>query len=80
MPATLFDTQQIEVLRGPQGTAYGANALAGLISVRTADPGTEFELKSEVTGATYDTRAVGLAVGDGMAAGSAGCVWWRNNI
>ena len=74
MPATLFDTQQIEVLRGPQGTAYGANALAGLISVRTADPGTEFELKSEVTGATYDTRAVGLAVGDGMAAGSAG---WR---
>ena len=74
MPATLFDTQQIEVLRGPQGTAYGANALAGLISVRTADPGTDFELNSEITAASYDTRAVGLAVGDGFAAGSAG---WR---
>ncbi len=74
MPATLFDTQQIEVLRGPQGTTYGANALAGLISVRTVDPGREFELNSELTGATYDTRAVGLAVGDGFAGGSAG---WR---
>jgi iron complex outermembrane receptor protein len=74
MPATLFDTQQIEVLRGPQGTAYGANALAGLISVRTVDPGTEFELNSEITGATYDTRAASIAVGDGFAAGAAG---WR---
>src|ERR1700731_3666374 len=74
MPATLFDTRQIEVLRGPQGTAYGANALAGLISVRTVDPGSDFELNSEVTGADYDTRAASLAVGDGFAGGSAG---WR---
>src|ERR1700680_277417 len=72
MPATLFDTRQIEVLRGPQGTAYGANALAGLISVRTVDPGNDFELLSEVTGADYDTRAASLAVGDGFAGGSAG--------
>jgi iron complex outermembrane recepter protein len=74
MPATLFDTQQIEVLRGPQGTIYGANALAGLISVRTADPGQDFVLNGEVTGATYDTRAIGLVVGDGFADGAAG---WR---
>jgi iron complex outermembrane recepter protein len=74
MPATLFDTQQVEVLRGPQGTIYGANALAGLISVRTADPGKDFVLNSEITGATYDTRAVGLVVGDGFADGAAG---WR---
>lgn len=74
MPATLFDTRQIEVLRGPQGTAYGANALAGLISVRTVDPGTDFELNSEVTAGDYDTRAAGLAVGDGFAEGRAG---WR---
>ncbi|MGB6308460.1 MAG: TonB-dependent receptor [Steroidobacteraceae bacterium] len=74
MPATLFDTQQIEVLRGPQGTTYGANALAGLISVRTVDPGNDFDLKSEITGADYDTRAASLAVGDGFDGGSAG---WR---
>src|SRR5580698_8111047 len=74
MPATLFDTQQIEVLRGPQGTTYGANALAGLISVRTVDPGRDFELNGEITGADYDTRAASLAVGDGFAAGNGG---WR---
>jgi iron complex outermembrane recepter protein len=74
MPATLFDTQQVEVLRGPQGTIYGANALAGLISVRTVDPGTDFELNGEVTGADYDTRAAGFAIGDGFASGAGG---WR---
>jgi len=74
MPATLYDTQQIEVLRGPQGTTYGANALAGLISVHTADPGKDFELASELTGGNYDTRSLGLVVGDGFADGAAG---WR---
>ena len=43
MPATLFDTRQVEVLRGPQGTVYGANALAGLINVRTEDPSQDFD-------------------------------------
>lgn len=36
--ATLFDIDQLEVLRGPQGTRYGANALAGLVYVTSNAP------------------------------------------
>lgn len=32
---------QIEVLRGPQGTLYGANSLGGLVKVVTLDPSTD---------------------------------------
>ncbi len=38
---SLLDTQQVEILHGPQGTRYGVNALAGLISIKTNDPTSE---------------------------------------
>ncbi|HZP13408.1 MAG TPA: TonB-dependent receptor [Nevskiaceae bacterium] len=34
----LFDIQRVEVLRGPQGTTFGKNTTAGLVSIVTADP------------------------------------------
>ncbi len=74
MPATLFDLDRIEVLRGPSSTVYGANALAGLISVRSRDPGRAFELGGELTAGDYGTASLGLVVGDGRSDGTAG---WR---
>ena len=54
--ATLADVEQVEVLRGPQGTRYGANALAGLINFKTRDPGVENYARLEAGTSSYGGR------------------------
>jgi iron complex outermembrane recepter protein len=54
----LFDINHIEVLRGPQGTLYGAGAMGGAIRVITNQPDmTTFSGLTEVTGAYIANRA-----------------------
>jgi outer membrane receptor protein involved in Fe transport len=61
--ATLFDVKQIEVLRGPQGTTFGANGLAGVVNVESNAPTRETEGHIEATVGNYNTKAFGAAVG-----------------
>tara|TARA_B110000858_G_scaffold135140_1_gene153686 strand:- start:6827 stop:8899 length:2073 start_codon:yes stop_codon:yes gene_type:complete len=60
--ATTMDVEQVEVLRGPQGTRYGANALAGLINVKTNDPEEQFAAKLKLGAADYNSHTVGAMV------------------
>lgn len=56
--ATMMDVEQVEVLRGPQGTRYGANALAGLINVKTNDPEDQFAASLKLGAADYNTKTI----------------------
>ena len=60
---TLFDVKQIEVLRGPQGTTFGANGMAGVINIESNEPTAETEGHVELTAGNYNTYAFGAAVG-----------------
>ena len=60
--ATLFDVDQVEVIRGPQASRIGANALAGLIYIKTKEPTEEFEASSEINLGSYNTQSAGIAL------------------
>jgi outer membrane receptor protein involved in Fe transport len=56
---TLYDLDQVDVLRGPQATRYGANALAGLIYMRSAEPTNTLYGRIDLDGGDYGTHSEG---------------------
>lgn len=74
-----FDVEQIEVLRGPQGTLFGRNTIGGVINIRRSRPTMEFGAKVDGTYSSFNswqTRAV-VNVGDGANFGVKG--WYFHN-
>lgn len=60
--ATTLDVQQVEVLRGPQGTLFGANALAGLINVVSYRPSDTRYAKLDVAVEDYGGQQLGAVL------------------
>ena len=60
---TMFDTKQIEVLKGPQGTTFGANGMAGIVNIQSNAPSEETQAHVEATVGNYNTKALGVALG-----------------
>ncbi|MFT3689355.1 TonB-dependent receptor [Paenirhodobacter sp.] len=61
-----FDTEQLEVYRGPQSTLTGRAALAGAIYLRTKDPEFARSGAAQLTYGSDARKQVGLAFGDAI--------------
>ena len=63
----LFDVQNIEVIRGPQGTLFGRNTIAGIVKVNTRRPGDETSGYIKGSFATHSTMNLEGAVGGSLS-------------
>src|SRR5262244_1561752 len=52
----LLDVDRVEILKGPQGTLFGANTIGGAISVVTHTPGDTPRFVGTITGGQYNRR------------------------
>jgi len=63
-----YDLDRVEVLRGPQGTLYGRNAIGGIVNFYTKKPTNAYEGYASVDYGNYDTvnteGAVNVPVSD----------------
>ena len=57
-----YDVSRIEVLKGPQGTLFGRNAVAGVINVITSRPDSEFGGYVDVEAGNFNSKRLTTAV------------------
>ena len=69
---TYFDTERVEVLKGPQGTLYGRNVTGGAINILSRKPTEEFDAYISAGVGNFELAEVEAAVGGPFTDGWAG--------
>jgi iron complex outermembrane receptor protein len=59
---SLFDIERVEILRGHQGTLFGANTTGGVINVVTKQPTREYGDEAQITAGNYGRLDPNVAV------------------
>jgi iron complex outermembrane receptor protein len=79
----IFDLDQIEVLRGPQGTLFGRNTPGGVVKFDSVKPDSDFGGYVSVSDATYNTAnlegAINIPFGEGWAVRFSGLYQHRDD-
>ncbi len=70
----IFDTAQVELLRGPQGTLFGRNTPAGVVKVDSVRPSQESSGYGQVSYGRYGTANLEGAIGGGFNHSTSGRV------
>jgi iron complex outermembrane receptor protein len=66
---SLFDLERVEVLRGPQGTLYGRNAVGGSINLITAKPTDDLTGYARLTYGNYNALTTEFAISGAITDG-----------
>lgn len=75
LPIRIDDIERIEVVRGQNAAAYGANSFQGVINIITRSPNTESGYSASLTAGDRDMREVA-----GRFAGVSGKLDWRASV
>ncbi len=65
----IFDLQRVEVLRGPQGTLYGRNAVGGVINLVSRAPGEEFSGRVRAGIGNFSAREIAMSAEGALVPG-----------